>query len=150
MNLSRRLIGISVPGVTIQSSGLVILFALVHTVSDAVTNMLAALLPTIQNRFGLSESVLALLVATLSLSALVTQPLFGALADRLGNRRIAALGVISNAILFSLIGIVPNVYMLFGLILVGGLGSAALHPAIASMARQVGGKKPELAVGLFS
>lgn len=150
MNLSRRLIGISVPGVTIQSSGLVILFALVHTVSDAVTNMLAALLPTIQNRFGLSESLLALLVATLSLSALVTQPLFGALADRLGNRRIAALGVISNAILFSLIGIVPNVYMLFGLILVGGLGSAALHPAIASMARQVGGKKPELAVGLFS
>jgi MFS transporter, FSR family, fosmidomycin resistance protein len=112
--------------------------------------MLAALLPTIQNRFGLSESVLALLVATLSLSALVTQPLFGALADRLGNRRIAARGVISNAMLFSLIGIVPNVYILFGLILVGGLGSAALHPAIASMARLVGGKKPELAVGLFS
>lgn len=83
--------------------------------------MLSALLPTLQKQFSLSEPVLALLIA--------------ALADRVGHRRIAALGVIFNAILFSLIGIVPNIYVLFGLILVGGLGSAALHPAMASMAR---------------
>lgn len=150
MNVTRRLVQISIPRITLQSSGLVVLFAFVHTVSDAVTNMLSALLPTIQSRFGLSETVLALLVATLSFSALVTQPLFGALADRLGNRRIAALGVIFNAVLFSLIGIVPNISVLFGLILVGGLGSAALHPAMASMARLAGGKKGDLAVGLFS
>src|SRR5688572_10046188 len=120
MNISRKLIPISIPGITFQSSGLVVLFAFVHTVSDAVTNMLSALLPTVQSRFGLTETVLALLVATLSFSALVTQPIFGALADRLGNHRIAALGVIGNAVLFSLIGIVPNVYVLFGLILIGG------------------------------
>ena len=150
MNLAHKLFQPSIPRIALQSSGLVMLFALVHTVSDAVTNMLSALLPTIQSRFGLTETLLALLIAALSFSALVTQPLFGALADRLGHRRIAALGVIFNAILFSLIGIVPNVYSLFGLILIGGLGSAALHPAIASMARLVGGKKPELAVGLFS
>ena len=150
MNVTRRLLQISIPRITLQSSGLVLLFAFVHTVSDAVTNMLSALLPTIQSRFGLSETVLALLVATLSFSALVTQPLFGALADRLGNRRIAGLGVIFNAVLFSLIGIVPNLSVLFGLILVGGLGSAALHPAMASMARLAGGKKGDLAVGLFS
>ena len=150
MNLTRKLPGPSISNVTLQGSGLVLLFAFTHTVSDAITNMLSALLPTLQSRFGLSETVLALLVATLSFSALVTQPVFGALADRLGNRRIAALGVMLNAILFSLIGIVPNISILFGLILVGGLASSALHPAIASMARQVGGKKPEVAVGLFS
>jgi len=133
-----------------RSGTLVILLALVHVISDAVTNMLSALLPTLQKQFSLSETVLALLVAALSFSALVTQPLFGAVADRVGHRRIAALGVIFNAILFSLIGIVPNVYILFGLILVGGLGSAALHPAMASMARTAGGSRPELAVGLFS
>ena len=150
MNLSRKLFQISIPKLTLQSSGLVILFALVHTASDAVTNMLSALLPTLQIQFALTETTLAMLIAALSLSALMTQPLFGALADRLGHRRIAALGVIFNAILFSLIGVVPSVYILFGLILVGGLGSAALHPPIASMARVAGGKKPELAVGLFS
>ena len=150
MNLTRKFLQTSIPSVTIQSSGLVLLLAFVHTISDAVTNMLSALLPTLQTRFGLTGTTLAMLVATLSLSALVTQPLFGALADRLGHRRIAALGVIFNAILFSLIGIVPDMSILFGLILVGGLGSAALHPAIASLARIAGGQKPELAVGLFS
>jgi MFS transporter, FSR family, fosmidomycin resistance protein len=150
MDLTRKTFQISMPRLALRSSGLVILFAFVHTVSDTVTNMLSALLPTLQKRFALTETTLALLVATLSLSALVTQPLFGALADRIGHRRIAALGVIVNAILFSLIGIVPNIYVLFGLILIGGLGSAALHPAIASMAREAGGKKPGLAVGLFT
>lgn len=150
MNITRKLFQTSIPKLTIQSSGLVILFAIVHTMSDAVTNMLSALLPTLQSRFALTETTLAMLIAALSLSALITQPLFGALADRLGHRHIAALGVIFNAILFSLIGVVPDVSVLFGLILVGGLGSAALHPPIASMARLAGGKKPELAVGLFS
>ena len=150
MNLTRRLLEPTITNVTLQGRGLVLLFAFTHVVSDAITNMLSALLPTIQIRFELSETMLALLVATLSFSALVTQPLFGALADRLGNRRIAAFGVMGNAVLFSLIGIVTHVYTLFGLILVGGLASAALHPAIASMARQVGWKKPEIAVGLFS
>lgn len=150
MNLTRKFFPLSMPKLAIQGSGLVILFAFVHTVSDAITNMLSALLPTIQIRYGLAETSLAFLVATLSFSALVTQPLFGALADRIGHRRIAGLGVILNAILFSLIGIVPNVFLLFGLILIGGLGSAALHPAMASMARLAGGKKGELAVGLFS
>jgi FSR family fosmidomycin resistance protein-like MFS transporter len=150
MNLTRRAFQVPVPRLAIQGTGLVVLFALVHTVSDAITNMLAALLPTFQYRFGLTETTLAMLVATLSLSALVTQPVFGALADRQGHRRIAGLGVILNAILFSLVGIVPSVPILFAMILIGGLGSAALHPAIASMARTAGGRKPELAVGLFS
>lgn len=43
----------------------------------------------------------------------------------------------------------PTVYLLVGLLLVGGLGSAALHPAGASMARGVGGRHRELAVSLF-
>ena len=150
MNLTRKLFSISIPNLTIQGSGLVILFATVHTVSDGVTNMLSALLPTLQSLFALTETTLAMLIAALSLSALMTQPLFGALADRFGHRRIAALGVIFNAILFSLIGVVPDVYVLFGLILIGGLGSAAFHPAMASMARNAGKGKPELAVGLFS
>jgi len=112
MSLTHKLSQLTIPKLTLQSSGLVILLAIVHTVSDAVTNMLSALLPTIQNSFGLTGTTLAMLVATLSLIALVTQPLFGALADRLGHRRIAALGVIFNAILFSLIGVVPDIWQL--------------------------------------
>ncbi|MFM8370359.1 MAG: MFS transporter [Chloroflexota bacterium] len=36
------------------------------------------------------------------------------------------------------------------MILLGGLGSAAFHPALASLARTIGGRRGEVAVGLFS
>jgi MFS family permease len=150
VNITGKLFPLSMPRIAIQGGGLVTLLAFVHTVSDAITNMLSALLPIIQSRYGLAETSLRSLCAALSSSARVTKPLFGAVADQIAPRRIAGLGVIFNAILFSRIGIVPNVFLLFGLILIGGLGSAALHPAMASMARLAGRKKGELAVGLFS
>jgi FSR family fosmidomycin resistance protein-like MFS transporter len=123
---------------------------LAHLATDAFTGMFAALLPSVQARFGLSETGLALLVATLSFSASVTQPPMGALADRVGRRLVAALGVVLSAVLISLVGVVPTVPLLVGLLLVGGLGSAAFHPAGTSIARAAMGGKPGLAVGLFS
>jgi hypothetical protein len=75
MGLTPKLSQISFSAcIAIQSSSPVIVSAFVHTASDAGTNILSALPRTIQSRFGLSETVLALLIATLSLSALVTQP----------------------------------------------------------------------------
>lgn len=150
MSLMSKAIKISNQPTVLTGSSLVAFLAVVHLASDAVTNIFSALLPTLQYQFGLTETGLAMLVATLAFSAAMTQPLFGALADHVGHRQVGALGVILNAGLLSLIGIVPTVYLLFGLLLIGGLGSAALHPAIASIARTAGGKKGELAVSLFS
>ncbi len=112
--------------------------------------MLAALLPTLQVRFGLSEAVLALLVATLSFSSSVLQPIFGALADRHGRRLVGALGILTSSSLLSLMGVVPDIWLLFGLLLAGGLGSAAFHPAGTGMARDAGGRNKALTVSLFS
>ncbi len=69
--------------VLLTGGSLALFLTLVHTAIDTVSSMLTALLPTIQIRFGLTESTLALLVATLSFSSSVVQPLFGALSDRL-------------------------------------------------------------------
>ncbi len=123
---------------------------IVHATNDAFTSMLSALLPTLQLRFSLTETTLALLVATLSFSSSVTQPLFGALSDRLGRRLVASLGVVMSSSLLSLIGIVPSIYILFGILFLGGLGSAAFHPSGTSMARAAGQKNKGLVVGIFS
>jgi FSR family fosmidomycin resistance protein-like MFS transporter len=123
---------------------------LAHLVTDAFTSMISALLPTIQHQFGLSETALALLVATFSFSAAVMQPMMGALADRIGRRLVAPLGVVLSAALISLVGVVPAVPLLVGLLLVGGLGSAAFHPAGTSIARAAVTGNPGLAVSLFS
>lgn len=136
--------------IALSGAGLSAFLIVVHATNDAFSSMLSALLPTLQARFLLSETTLALLVATLSFSSSVTQPLFGALSDRLGRRLVGALGVILTSSLLSLMGVVPNVYLLFGLLFVGGLGSAAFHPSGTHMARAAGERNKGLAVSIFS
>ena len=135
--------------IVLTSGGLGAFLTLAHTATDSLTSMVSALLPTLQARFGLTETALALLVAALSFSASVTQPLFGAVADRLGRRLVAGLGIILTTSLVSLVGVVPTLPLLFGLLLVGGLGPAAFHPAATSIARTAGGRRAGLAVSLF-
>ena len=135
--------------IALTGGGLAALLAVAHVANDAVTSMLSTLLPTLQGRFGLSATALALLVATLSFSSSVTQPLFGALSDRFGRRALAAFGLVLSVSLLGLLAVAPSIWALFGLLLVGGLGSAAFHPAGTSIAR-TSGANPGLAVGLFS
>jgi MFS transporter, FSR family, fosmidomycin resistance protein len=126
------------------------LLTLAHFFGDSLNSVLSTLLPTLRDKFGLTEIVLALLVATMWFSSSMMQPVFGALADRFGRRAIGSLGVIANAALLSLVGVVPTIWLLFGVLLVGGFGSAALHPVGTSVARITGGKNKGLAIGLFS
>lgn len=138
------------PRLALAGGSLAAFLAVGHGVNDVFTSFLPTLLPTLQERFLLTETVLALLVATFSFSTSFPQPLFGALADRLGRRLVGALGIALTAALLSLMAVVPSVPLLFGLLLAGGLGSAALHPAGTSMARAAGGPNKGLAVSLFS
>jgi FSR family fosmidomycin resistance protein-like MFS transporter len=141
---------VSTRSASLTGGGLTLFLALVHATNDAFTSMLAALLPSLQARFGLGETVLASLVAMLSLSSSVMQPLFGVLADRLGRRLIGALGVIASSSLLSLMGVVPSPALLFGLLLIGGLGSAAFHPAATSLARNLSKRGAGLGLAVFS
>lgn len=139
------------PRLLLTGFPLSVLLIVVHGTNDAFTSMLAALLPTLQLRFGISETVLAALVATMSFSSSVTQPFFGAIADRLGRRVVAAAGVALSSGLLSLMGVAPSAWVLFALLLVGGLGSGAFHPAATGMAREAAKRgNPGLAMGLFS
>lgn len=136
--------------VVLTGGGLAAYLAVAHIATDSVTGMFPVLLPTFQNRFDLSGTRLALLVVTLSLSVSISQPLFGALADRLGRRRVAGLGIIISSSLLSLVAVAPTLPLLFGLLLVGGLGSAAFHPAGTSMARAADERRKALGVSLFN
>jgi len=122
---------------------------LVHMGVDGYSSMFSAMLPTLEEKFSLSKTNLAMLVATLSLSTSFVQPLFGSVADRFGRRATAAFGALLIALLLSLMGVMPTVPLLFLCLLFGGLGSAAFHPAGTSIARE-SGKNKGLAVGLFS
>ncbi|MEJ2290707.1 MAG: MFS transporter [Deinococcales bacterium] len=134
----------------LASAGIPLLLISVHATNEAFAAMLAALLPTLQARFHLSEATLAVFVATLSFSSAMTQPLFGAIADRVGRRTMAALGIVTSTVLLSLVAVAPSPYALFLLLLLGGLGSGAFHPAGTSLMRVLGERFKELAVAVFS
>ncbi len=135
---------------TLAAAGIPVLLLIVHATNDAFASMLAALLPSLQQRFALSEASLALLVATLSFSSSMMQPFLGAVADRVGRRTMAALGILTSTVLLSLMGIAPTPLALFLVLLLGGLGSAAFHPAGTSLMRTMGERFKELAVAVFS
>ncbi len=133
----------------ITGTGLSLLLVLAHSANDAFANILSVLLPTLQARFTLSETVLASFVAVVSISSNVLQPVMGALSDRWGKRRLAGVGLIAGSFLMSLLAVAPSVWVLVLLLAIGGLGSAAFHPAASSMVRAAS-RREGLSVGIFT
>ena len=134
----------------IRGMWIAILLALTHAANDALTAVLGALLPTLEVKFSVGPILLSVLVAVFSISSSASQPVLGSLADRAGLRQIASIGVALAAITLSLVGVAPTVPLLVLLLLLGGLGSAALHPISTSIVGGSTSKNPSLAVGLFT
>ncbi len=128
------------------SSGVV---ASAHLANDAVTSMLPALLPFLGSRFQLAPSELALFASLFAVSTTLPQPLFGLLADRFGGHRVAAIGLSLTGLLIASLSFAPSPGWLGVVLLTGGLGSAALHPAAAGLSRAGFAKNPGLGVALF-
>ena len=136
------------PGI-LGGTGLAVFMALVHTVNDAITAILGALLPTLQERFDVGPTALAVIVAVFWISSSVTQPIFGALGEDVGLRVIGSLGVLMAAAFLSLIGVASELWLVFLLLVIGGLGSAALHPIGTTIAGSQA-RNATLGVGLFT
>ena len=136
------------PGI-LGGTGLAVFMALVHTVNDAITAILGALLPTLQERFDAGPTLLAVIVAVFWISSSVTQPVLGALGEDVGLRVIGSLGVLMAAAFLSLIGVALELWLVFLLLVIGGLGSAALHPIGTTIAGSQA-TNPTLGVGLFT
>ena len=134
----------------LEGTSLAVFLALVHTVNDAITAILGALLPTLQERFEVGPTTLALIVAVFWISSSVTQPLLGSLAEDIGLRTVAALGVLASAVFLSLVGVAPELWILFALLVIGGLGSAALHPVGTTIAAASTRGNRAVGVGLFT
>lgn len=124
--------------------------AAAHAGVDAVSGSVAALVPTLEGRFELSGSQVGLLLATLSSASMLSQPVVGRVADRVGAKKVAAAGAITAAALLSLLGVVGHIAVVYGLLVAGGLGSAAFHPAAAVAARRALPERASLAISLFS
>jgi MFS transporter, FSR family, fosmidomycin resistance protein len=111
--------------------------ALAHGVTDMYASFVPPLLPRLMDELGLSITLAATLAVAYSIAGALPQPLFGYAADRFGRRAFAALGPLLAGIFVASIGFASSFWPLVMLLVIGGLGSAAFHPAGASYAVRV-------------
>ncbi|MBC7097862.1 MFS transporter [Candidatus Bipolaricaulota bacterium] len=127
-----------------------LLLSAAHALNDGYGSFLAALMPLLIDRFGLSLAMAGLLSSIRTSAASFTQPVVGHLADRLGPRWLVLLGPAVTCSAMSLLGVLPSYIALAVALVFAGLGTAAFHPAAASLAGGFRRERRGLAVSIFS
>jgi MFS transporter, DHA1 family, multidrug resistance protein len=93
------------------------------------------IMPFYVEHFGASGAALGGLMAVFSVMQFIFSPLWGNLSDRWGRKPILILGAFGNALSLVLMGLAPNLTMLFVARALGGiLSSATLPTAMAYVA----------------
>lgn len=99
-----------------------------HFAVDLINGQSALILAALSGPLGLSNVLIGVLSAAYTLLGSVLQPVFGLLADRIGARWIATLGILWMALSFGAAVLIPGRVALLMLVLTA-MGSAAFHPA---------------------
>lgn len=124
--------------------------ALSHFGVDLVSAGFFALIPATVERLDQSMSMVGVLVALFSITALGSQPLLGAFADRHGHARTSAVSAVAGSLLLALAVVMPTAITLIIAVVVGGMAAGAFHPAGAALARTSTTRSPEQAVATFA
>jgi len=127
-----------------------LLLSAAHALNDGYGAFLAALMPLLIDRFGLSLAMAGLLSSIRSSAASFTQPVVGLMADRVGPRWLVLLGPAMTCTAMSILGVLPNYVALAAALVMAGLGTAAFHPAAAALAGGASEDRRGLAVSVFS
>lgn len=125
------------------------LLATGHFANDFYALFLAALLPTLSDRFGLTGVGVALLTAVMSVTASVSQPWSGWLGERANRRAIIVIGLAGSAAFMSLLAGAPSLPAVVGLLVLGGLGVSTYHPNAGMAVRAAAGRRVGLALAVF-
>jgi FSR family fosmidomycin resistance protein-like MFS transporter len=120
-----------------------------HGLNDSYGAFLSALLPLLIARFGISLAAAGLLSSFRASVASFGQLPLGVLADRTGAKWLVILGPALTCAAMSLLGILPTYWAVAAALVTAGLGTAAFHPAGASLVSGSDGRRG-MAMALFS
>jgi MFS transporter, FSR family, fosmidomycin resistance protein len=121
-----------------------------HFITDIYQSFYIGLIPVLTYKFGLSLFMVSLLSATSVISNSLFAPVFGYIADRHGLKYFIVAGPLVTSIILSMLGIVPNYWVIILFLFLGNLGIAAYHPASAAMAGHYGGRKKGLGTAFIN
>jgi FSR family fosmidomycin resistance protein-like MFS transporter len=120
-----------------------------HFSIDLYAGMLPLILLVLTDPLSLSYTEVGLVSTTYTVSASVTQPLFGYLTDRFGSRLVAVGSVIWIAGFMGTMGFADSFPTLLVLAPLAGLGAAAFHPLGAANAARVSGEQRGSGMSIF-
>jgi MFS transporter, FSR family, fosmidomycin resistance protein len=121
-----------------------------HASVDFSGGALPALLPFLRAEFGLSYTLVAVLMLASALSSSVVQPLFGLWSDVRGAVWLLPAGVAIGGIGMALASDSPDYWLVLLFVTVSGLGTAAYHPEGSKFAAYTSGRKRASGMSLFS
>ncbi len=120
-----------------------------HLSIDLVNSSVAMILTASAARFSLSIGQIGFGALVYQITAAMSQPLFGSLADKLRGRWVGAIGLAWTLIFFAIASTMPNYALFITTLMFGGLGSGAFHAAGLLNASSSGGSKPTMATSIF-
>lgn len=123
--------------------------AFAHGASDFYSGMVPLLIFTIVSAHRLSPLYQGAIGFLWYLTSSVVQPLFGAYSDRAGRWWFlpVSVGLTASAVCF--IGLSPGIAVLAVLVIVGGLGSAVMHPEAGKYAALLSGERKSGGISIF-
>lgn len=107
---------------------------LAHLLIELSHNFLPVVYPRLIEQMGLTYAQIGSLALLTGIFGALTQPLFGIWSDRWDARWIVVLSVAWIGLFMSTIGFIGSYWVLALIIALGAIGSAAFHPAGASLA----------------
>jgi MFS transporter, FSR family, fosmidomycin resistance protein len=121
-----------------------------HASVDFSAGALPALLPFLKVEFGLSYTLVAVVILASTLSSSIVQPAFGLWSDARGAVWLLPAGVAIGGIGMALASDAPEYWLVVLLVVVSGLGTAAYHPEGSKFAAYTSGRKRASGMSLFS
>jgi MFS transporter, FSR family, fosmidomycin resistance protein len=121
-----------------------------HLFTDVSQGAVPALLPFLMARDHIDFASASALVLAATIASSVIQPVFGHLSDRRSLPWLMPLGPALGGLGISLVGVAPSYGVIFGLVVLSGLGVAAFHPEGSRFANYVSGARRASGMSLFS
>jgi FSR family fosmidomycin resistance protein-like MFS transporter len=121
-----------------------------HLAIELSSNYLPVVYPALISTLGLGYAEIGIIAMVATTGVTLAQPVFGHLSDRWNPYRIVALSIAWTGIVLGLVGVIHNYISLLLVVGLGALGSAAFHPAAATIASANAGTRRGTAVSIFS
>ena len=122
-----------------------------HAAHDGLAEALLVLLPLWAQAFGLSLTQTGALKSAFYAAMTAGQIPFGLVSERLGERRLLALGTLGTAVGWLLLAEADGFRALLLAVLVAGLGSSVQHPLASSLvSRAHRGNRVRAALGVYN